>query len=254
MRNILPLAIVAALGAVVIACNNTGAGSPKIQLATYQYDTIVYDTQADSADIPGSQYWKMTGNGVLPVSIGGIEMTNLRDSLMALGNVQFNAGLAVPVIDSTMKFTRTRIEPDSLGGSYVSNDLSVYLITPRVIVWENKNENYIAGAAHGMYSTTYLNYSIGDHKIITLSDLFKKGYEKKLKKMLKEKLADNEEVTKDNDLPIPSTFCITTDGLSFVYGLYEISSYSAGEIRVDFSAYELTDLLSLTGSALLGVN
>lgn len=254
MKKIIPLAIVAALGAVAAACNNTGAGSQKIQLATYRYDTLVYDHQADSIDLPGSQYWRMKGNGVLPVQIGGISVPTLRDSLMSLSNIQFNAGNAVPIVDSTNRILPYRNLPDSLRDgsvSYTSNNLSVYLITPAVAVWENYTESYVVGAAHGMHATTYVNYSLRNNRILSLSDLFKPGYEKRLKKLIEEKLKENPDVSKEDSITIPKNFCLTTDGLSVIYGLYEIAPYSAGEIRVNFSPYELNDLLSTEGVKLL---
>ncbi len=256
MKNLLPLAVVAALGSVVIACNNTGAGSTKVQLATYQYDTLVYDRTADSIDLPGSQYWKIQGRGVLPVQIGGISVPTLRDSLMSLANIQFNAGDAVPIVDSVNRILPYRNLPDSLKEfpvSYISNNLSVYLITPAVAVWENHSESYMAGAAHGMYATTYVNYSLGDNKILSLDDMFKPSYEKKLRKLVKDKLDERPDVSKDDSISLPRNFCVTTDGLSLVYGLYEIAPYSSGEVRVDFTPYELNDLLSPTGKRLLDV-
>ena len=254
MKKLMPLAVVAALGGIVAACNNTGDGSTKLQLSTYQYDTLVYDRQADSITIPGAQYWKMQGRGVLPVKIGGVSVPTLRDSLMSLANIQFNAGDAVPVVDSVNRILPYRNLPDSmhdLPTSYLSNRLSVYLITPTVAVWENYNENYVVGAAHGMYSTTYVNYSITDNKILSLNDFFKPGYEKELLKLIKEKLAERQDVSTDDSLSVPRNFCVTTDGLTLVYGLYEIAPYSSGEIRVDFASYELSDLLSPAGEALL---
>lgn len=254
IQKILPLAVVAALGGVVAACNNTGDGATKLQLATYLYDTLVYDHTADSIDLPGSQYWKMKGRGVLPVKIGGISVPTLRDSLMTLANVTFNAGDAVPVVDSTNRILPYRDVPDSLKDVSVSdnsNYLSIYLITPFVAVWENYSEGYISGAAHGFYSTTYVNYSIKDRKILKVSDMFKTGYEKHLIKMLKEKLDENKEVNADDSIKIPDNFCITTTGMTFVYGLYEIAPYSAGEIRVDFRPYELSEILSPLGAGLL---
>ncbi len=254
MKKIIPLAIVAALGAVVAACNNTGAGSTKLQLATYQYDTLVYDHKADSANLPGSQYWKMQGRGVLPVMIGGVSVPTLRDSLMTLANITFNAGDAVPVVDSTNRILPYRNLPDSLKDasvSYNSNSLSIFLITPAVAVWENYDESYVAGSAHGLYATTYVNYSLSDRKILSVKDMFKKGYEKELTKLIKEKLEDNSDVSKTDTIRIPDNFCVTTTGMTFVYGLYEIAPYSAGEIRVDFRPYELTDLLSPLGTKVL---
>lgn len=256
-NKILPLAVVAALGGVVIACNNTGAGSTKVQLATYQYDTLVYDHTADSIDLPGSQYWRMEGRGVLPVRIGGIGVPTLRDSLMALGNIQFNAGLAVPVVDSANRILPYRNLPDSLRDlpvSYNSTRLSVFLVTPTVAVWENYAEQYTSGAAHGLYATTYVNYSLSRQAILKVSDLFRSGYEKELRKMLSDKLKENPEVTPGDSIGVPDNFCVTADGVTFLYGLYEIAPYSAGEIRVSFRPYELTDLLSPFGSQLLGTD
>lgn len=249
----LPLSVVASLGLVAAACgSNSDERSTKLELATFSYDTIAYDHSADSVELPGSQYLRCKGNGVLPVSIADIAVPELRDSLMALAGMSYNAATPVPVLDSVYSLVGAREIPDSLRfSSYSANSLSVYLVTPSVIVWENYASSYIGGAAHGSYATTYVNYAINEHKIIRLSDLFKKDYEKPLLQMIKEKLADNPDLLSFADIEIPDDFCISTDGLTFIWGIYEIAPYAAGEIRVSFYPYELNDLLTPFGMTLL---
>ena len=43
---------------------------------------------------------------------------------------------------------------------------------------------------------------------------------------------------------MPSEFEVTSNGLNFLYGIYEIAPYSEGEVSVDFQSYELIDLFA----------
>lgn len=224
----------------------------RIVLESYCYDAISEIKESVTADFPGSKYCRLRGRGVLPVSIGDDNVTALRDTLMRLGGVMpGKEGKMMPA--TGRELTATSLSPDSVEAcSSRYKSVSVVLTTPQIIVWCVYGEGMNCGAAHGMYATHYINYSIDGHRIIGLSDLMKKGYEKSLLAMLKEKLAEEPELVDDmNAVTMPSTFRITPAGLKFMWGLYEIGPYSSGEIEVQLDTYEVIELLNKEGLKLL---
>lgn len=223
-----------------------------IDLEGYSYDRISESLSADSIDIEGSKYMRHMGKGVLPSTINGRPVKELRDSLERLGNVLFSDKKISEPRTNNEELKLTTLDPEKTDAcSYYLNNLSVTLMTQSMIVWKDYAAYYACGAAHGRYATRYVNFSILDNKIITLNDLFRRGYEPLLRKKLRERLKGNPDVFQDADIQIPETFAVTSEGITFLYGIYDIAPYSAGEIPVSFDAYELTDLLSTHGMQLI---
>lgn len=229
-----------------VACSNEKESNVAASDKTMKFESFSYDVVAqDSAGSGKSALWHNIGRGVLPLSIGDADISLLRDSLIRLTQVELSSsgdasprlGNGVRVIDKDPSKTET--------GNFTTNELYVVLNTGSIIVWQNHFEGYAYGAAHGIHSNSYVNYSVVDKKIISLTDIFKPGYEKTLTQMLREKLSDNKNLLVPTDeVQIPHQFRITSDGIDFVYGIYEIAPYSSGEIVVNLYAYELQDLLT----------
>ena len=234
------------------ACDNGKKDNGRIELESYSYDCIQQLTDSVEQTLEETKYWRSVGHGVLPVSIGGESVEALRDTLQAMGQVVFTPeGKATP--ETSVELTPTDLDPLKTDACSTStNELCVWLVTPKVIVWEDYASYYPCRAAHGRYATTYLNYSLVDHKILTLNDIFKPGYRGELVSLLKEKLQENPDVFDGADITVPDVFCITSEGIKFVYGIYSIAPYSAGEISVPFQYYEIDHLLSPLGESLIG--
>lgn len=218
--------------------------TPVVELVGYKYDAIASLPDSLAVEAEGGRYARVSGQGMLPRKIGGNDITELRDSLERLGSVLvIDKDNTEPRLSNGMVLVE--IEPnDSVAGTTIYNQLSVALMTPQVVVWKNYNYSYLCRAAHGTYNTTYVNYSISKRKILSLSDIFKPGYEPELTNMLQAKLKDGKYdlITPLKEIGIPNDFEITENGISFIYGLYEIAPYSSGEITIDFESYELDDL------------
>lgn len=217
-----------------------------IELESYEYDVIAEVTDIDSvSDVDGSKYCHVTGQGMLPKKIGGNDITTLRDSLMKLGAVTFASDReAGPALEKDMKLTeKDPSVTEACGSNY--HQLNIVLANPRVIVWKSFAGGYICRAAHGNYTTTYLNYDVESGNLLSVADLMKPGYEEGLLRLIRQRLLENKVdlIVSLGDVKIPSDFRITDSGLQFVYGLYEIAPYASGEITVDFEGYELQDLL-----------
>lgn len=239
------LTSVAALAAVGFVSCTGGGKEPKdfFSFQTYGYDrvSIVEDTVVRH---PGDTiYWRSIGQGVLPVSMGTNDVTALRDTLTKLGFVDFaETGIATPRNYPGLKLTNRKPEGTD-ASNYSVNRVSIQLFSPRIAVWKCYLAYYIEGAAHSRYASRYVNYSIDDGKILSLTDIFRPGYEKPLTKILAERISELPDAYNDAEVYIPDNFYLTNDGITFVYGLYEIAPYSSGEIGISFNLLELSDYL-----------
>lgn len=250
----LSIAVLSA-GAILLmaSCGNSGKQKDnEITFTSYNFDMMSELTDPDSIGGREGSLCRVVGEGVLPVGVGENDISTLRDSLENMGKVIFTEkGEASPRYGHELRPASAE-EATSEAGNYVSNTLTLTLLTSRLAVWQDYVELYAYGAAHGRSQTSFLNYDIKNNRIISLRDLLKPDYEKELIPMLEEKVKENPEVFRDAEIDIPSNFRITSrGGLTFLYPVYDIAPFSAGEISVSFSAYELGEMLSPLGEDLL---
>jgi len=244
--GIMSLLMVACAGGEKNAGEGDSHGDKAVRFETYSYDVVAEVAGGDSIEnTDGSRYCHMAGEAVIPVKVGKSDITFLRDSLMRLAGLTFvSENRADPRLEAGMKMTT--FKPDSADAcSSATNTLVVSLLTPRLIVWKDYASSYICKAAHGSYSTTYVNYSVEENKILELSDLMKDGYQKPLAELIRSRLIEDrvDLIVPAEEIEAPSDFRITSTGLTFIYGIYEIAPYSSGEINVAFDGYELDSLL-----------
>lgn len=254
MRKIRIMAYALLVGALASCAGNAGKekapgkeSAEKMEFESYRYEVIAQLPDSDSIpDAEGWRYCRVAGDGVMPVSLGGKDIAALRDTLESLGSVTFASEKECsPRLADGMKLTDLSTDSVSACGETM-NQLSVVMMTPRVIVWQGYMSAYRCRAAHGEYKTSFLNYDPVAGKVISLADIMKPGYEKELTGLIRQKLvADGVELLESVDkIGIPAQFRITARGLQFLYGIYEIAPYSAGEIAVDFDIPELEDVLN----------
>lgn len=244
MKNKFIFGVVPVAGMVLILAS-CGGGKDSFELQSYSYEAVAEVVEPDLLDdTPGAGKWRCLADGVLPVKIGGKKVEALRDTLEKMAAVTFDGGHASPRLPEGYK-------PELLDSrttescSTVVNNLNLVLLNPRVAVWELYHFAYPCGAAHGIYSNTYLNYSVELGKVLSISDLFLKGSENELKDILRERLSDRDDLLSNIDeIEIPETFRITQSGIEFTYKLYEIAPYSSGEINVELDAYSIADILT----------
>ncbi|MDE6670187.1 MAG: RsiV family protein [Muribaculaceae bacterium] len=248
MRNIKMAALTAAVltGALFTSsCSDGNRTHEGMTFESYSYDGIACLNSDSAYTGEAPIYLRATGRGVIPVSIGEADITVLRDSLQVIAGVDLSQKGTV-LLRRTSEYSPVEVV-DTLNietDSFEENELSIVLMTPRVIVWRSFSAGYTAGAAHGRYSTTYLNYSIDDNRILGIYDLLRPNMEAELEELVRGQLKDNRSLLVPVDqIPLPANFEVTADGLNFVYGIYEIAPYAAGEIVVNLDYYALSDLL-----------
>lgn len=250
MKKIIYVTAGAALMLSAASCSQGGSGAsdegrqPKVELEGYSYDAVALLPDSLRSEEEGGDYMRLTGQGMLPVAISGEPVDELRDSLEHLASVtMLSDGISTPRLPQG--FSLTDVAPaDTTACSTAFNELTVSLVSPQMVVWKNYAAGYLCGAAHGVYNTTFVNYSIEMGKILHISDVMNPGYEPELTHMLLEKLKEEkvEVIVDEDEVGIPADFQVTTDGINFIYGLYEIAPYAEGEVTVSFESYELEPL------------
>lgn len=104
------------------------------------------------------------------------------------------------------------------------------------------------GGAHGMDSEKGFTFNLSDGKRITEADLFKREYKPELSRVLTEHL--KQAVDKETydmlfikTLEPNGNFYLDPEGITYIYGRYEIGPYVSGIVRVTIPWEELKGLL-----------
>jgi Protein of unknown function (DUF3298) len=105
------------------------------------------------------------------------------------------------------------------------------------------------GGAHGLYGSSGKTYIIDENRFMELSDLFYMQDTSILNTLFTEKLKEKFHITKEESLQEANffidylyptdNFLLTTDGIEFIYTIYEIGPYVMGEIVISFDYEEL---------------
>ena len=124
-----------------------------------------------------------------------------------------------------------------------------------LIVYEAQSYIYFAGAAHGMYGVSYLNYYIPSNKALKDTDLLLKSKKSLIDKAVRRnarKIADA--LYNPNDfsgIEYSETFYISNKGITFVYQPYGIGPYSSGVIEITVPKSQLIGCLTTLGNKLI---
>lgn len=234
-----------ALGFLLTSCGGKKDNNSTI----FEFEEVGYDliAQWDDPDMRepgmggGDGSFNTYGKFILPIKINDNDITELRDSLIRLSDISINdKGEAAPNLEG---LTITGENPKMT--EYSTNrteTLSITLLNPRLIVWQNYSYEYMGGA-HGYGFDTYVNYSIIFNKILTLQDVLKPRFEADLNRLIRENLKwqfdANSLLVDINDVEYSNIFKITPDGITFYYPPYAIAPYSAGTVEVVVSLSDL---------------
>ena len=112
------------------------------------------------------------------------------------------------------------------------------------------------GGAHGSHYLNVLNFDTRTGRLLTLDDVFKRGYKQPLMHLIMKQLAKDMEL-KDDSLPtlreagffwemepaLPTVFQLKPGGIDFTYNIYDIAPYALGAISVDLTNAQLREWL-----------
>lgn len=240
--------VIAISGFGLTGCQNGGQGSEGgIVFEEYSVKGVGVGNDRDSICGEFKDYngvWQVSSRGILPKKIGKHDITSLRDTLSLLANLDFNS--EKPAVRFPEYIIASEEKLDSASAkSLLASNIIVDRLTPKVVVFRTFTFQMPEGAAHGVYSTSYINYDITTGKILTFRDIFVNDYEPQLLHLIGERLADGRELlVSPEEIGLPNVVRLTEDGVEFLYGLYEIAPYSEGEPRVLIYYSLLRDLLT----------
>jgi hypothetical protein len=143
--------------------------------------------------------------------------------------------------------------PDAPAYWYLKDSTGIITNTPEILCFENVSENYLGGA-HGSYNVAYTNIDMRNGNVLKTKDIFTKGYEKALNKLIEQKIKEHFEMKPneslqegglfENTVSFNDNFAMTKDGIEFLYNQYEIAAYAMGVIEVKLSYKELDAILN----------
>ncbi len=254
LKTIIPLTAAAVFTLAVESC-----GSKTNE------DTIEFETRVDSVGYMTPDYFGDTVytaskySVVWPERIGQQDFDTLRDSLLALtfGSHKYSdfdsaaksfmsAGIDELKQDGDSLISYKPVSYDSAYDAANRNfnevETTVTLLTPKVLVIQAYNYQYYYGAAHGMNTMHYLNYSLVDHKLLNTHNMFKPGNEKAILDLInssaKEHYPEEGSLSPDS-ISYFDEFQITENDIVFIYQPYDVAPYSTGVVRVPVSKYDL---------------
>ncbi len=110
------------------------------------------------------------------------------------------------------------------------------------------------GGAHPNQTAQLFNIMAETGKLVTLSDVFKSGYEEELDGLLIDQLmADNQVQSKEElmdlgyfvntDIFPSASFCVQDDKMIFLYNPYDIAPYALGSIEVALKLSDVRELM-----------
>ena len=126
--------------------------------------------------------------------------------------------------------------------------------TSNLIIYETGGYIYNAGAAHGMYGVSYINFYIPQQKDLTLSDLLLTSKKSAINKAVRRnarKVVDALYSDDTSDIEYSETFYLSNKGITFVYQPYEIGPYASGVIEITVPKSALTGCLTKLGELLI---
>lgn len=248
--NLKKILVAVPLGMMIFAaCQKTPEeGNAEICFESYAYDTVAYDKSADSLDIEGWQYVRFTGSGVLPKDVNNSDIRSLRDTLMKLAQVRIDEKTIMPDADTVMVFGNQSSSVEAAG--YAGSSMTIALMTPKVIVWQVYRSSLYPLAAHGMYSTSFLNYDVSNNKVLSLNSIVPESKQREILDIVRSDIAENCRdmlLVSPSEIELPDNFALTPTGIKFCYPLYSIAPYAAGEVTSTVEAYQIEDILTPLG-------
>lgn len=143
--------------------------------------------------------------------------------------------------------------PDAPATWYLKDTTKIITNTPEILCFENISESY-TGGAHGAYNAAYTNIDMRNGNVLKTKDIFTKGYENALNKLIEQKIRQHFEIKSnqsltdgglfDNKVSFNDNFAITKDGIEFLYNQYEIAPYAMGVIEIKLSYKEIDSILN----------
>ena len=268
--NMKKLLILSAVALFLFACSEE-KGKP-VHIAGLRFDTLTIDTSA-----------VLLGDTVSPTCSVSIALQVARGKgAEAINRAILNSGILLPGYVNTDSVALT---PEQYLDSFVCRYIGQYKRdyaplylddTENADSYENSftlktstmtacegiiayvaDIDFFGGGTHNTRQTVVRNIEVRTGKVLTLTDIFRHGYEQTLQQELLKKLcrkfhaadADGlarKQVLVDGNIYIPDNFILFKKKIQFIYNPAEIAPYDMGEIRLDIDKSSLKGLLQET--------
>ena len=262
MKKIFAMMSSALMLTSMISCN-VNKSNPPTEEDSFTYKTILVKQEDDSLKVKFNFIvdYPVNGNDSLVNEIKKNIFLTFEDST----TTDFSENHLQAIADKYVNDGRKDIK-----SMYEGADKPIYIMyeyTGSIKVMEN-TEKYVTyyinsylfeGGAHGMPYKGYLTIDKITKKTLSLFDIIDKDKTDELKTVLarniieqyyRRNLYDNEKEMSDIELPKLAP-AITTEGIMFIYGAYEIDCYAAGMPYCVIPFDEISDLMTDKAKALI---
>lgn len=139
--------------------------------------------------------------------------------------------------------------PESAMGWYFEGVVDVDSIS-NTIICMTASTDYFTGGAHGGHGTYFINIDPVSGTRITLNDKLKSGYQEPLRQAGERIFKETYQTDSDSNyefeegmFTLNNNYTFTSEGIKFVYNIYEIAPYVAGMQEITIPYKEIEELL-----------
>ena len=246
------------LGLLLIIAGTAACEAPELKVETVEksFSAALFDGSPDSLQMEIKLEWPV--KGLPPVA-----MQNIQNELTAsifgkqLASIYIETSLSDYILKQENEYRKNVNELRSIfasesmeGGHYSWSEM----MEGRFLEPYDNMQSYLlytygyTGGAHGIDAEHGFTFRLSDGKRICEADLFKNGYKPELSKLLTEMLPKS--VSKEvfdmlfiKALEPNGNFYIEPEGLTYIYGRYEIGAYVSGLVRVTIPWDKLQGIL-----------
>lgn len=252
------LFFIAAL-AFTIMCSCSGNKAQEGNTTLCQFDNIRQErmTQYTDPDMEGTFY---TDNKIAifwPTMVNGKACPALQQALLQAITDSAELNTIELVTDYLLKpnqyleidsaaFKAVDSIPDTSADNITASELTLRLqeMGDRLMTWHISTYDFMARAAHGVYSNRYVTYDLQTSKAVSLTDLVADTtlLREVILKSIKQTYdygVDDLFIPDNGLLPLPRDFFIDGSVLHAVYQVYDIASYAQGAIDAPIYPYML---------------
>lgn len=260
--------------AILTGCHNnrksddTTAGlqnSTAIEFIEFS-DTTVMDMPKMAEIVGKPAYGTIITSGIFPVKLGDTDLKPLQNAILsaaygtqgctiAEGIEYLSVHSALAEEGDSLTHATLPLQRDSAGSEQYSI-ISVQTMTNTLLSFAIYQYIYPYRAAHGMNSTTYVNYYAPEQLLLTASNLFDPSSRAEiintLRQAAKDQYASLDTMVDSQEIKSFENFYVSPDNITFVYEPYEIAPYAAGQVSVTVAPYQLYDYLTPLGKSVFG--
>lgn len=246
------------LGTFLSIAGIASCKTPELKVETVEksFSSALFEGSADSLQIEIELEWPF--RGLPPVAMQNLQ-NELTSSIFGeqLASIDIESSISAYISKQEEEYRRNVNEfrnlfgEESMNGGHFSWS---EIMEGRFLEPYENMQSYLlykygyTGGVHGTDGESGYTFRLSDGKRIQETDLFKSGYRPELSKLLTEMLPKS--VSKDvfdmlfiKALEPNGNFYVEPEGITYIYGRYEIGPYASGLVRVSIPWNKLQGIL-----------